>query len=286
MVQVNITPESFRPYPTPDEARTSIDWIASVVPKVYCTVTADPFHMFVHCKEPQVRDNHVDFRRTSERLLYLLQAIEEGRRTGAAPAHSLDAAMLALLHLVKRAERIIRMELQRSLGDRTWNRSEIRAALDRLRTDIDQYLGSQVVSALSESGEAVAYSGWEIMTVLAQLNEKENMNATCLETISNAAHVQNETNLIRGGSAQDFTIQNFVSIGGQAKRTIDMLARFRYQMTTAKVVIKGLKLRHDGSFSSGSRPTTTDLAIPLATPGASPEINNVILEPNFSISGM
>jgi hypothetical protein len=39
------------------------------------------------------------------------------------------------------------MELQRSLGDRTWNRSEIRAELDRLRTDIDKYLGSQVVCA-------------------------------------------------------------------------------------------------------------------------------------------
>lgn len=82
---------------SPDEARTSIDWIASVVPKVCFTVTTDPFHMFVHCKESQVRDNHVDFQRTSERLLYLLKAIEEGRRTGAASAESLDAAMLALL---------------------------------------------------------------------------------------------------------------------------------------------------------------------------------------------
>jgi hypothetical protein len=80
-----------------DEARSSIDYIASVVSKVCFTVNANSVNMFVHCKESQVRDNHVDFQRTSERLLYLLQAIEEGHKTGAATADNLDAAMLALL---------------------------------------------------------------------------------------------------------------------------------------------------------------------------------------------
>jgi hypothetical protein len=82
-----------------DEARSSIEYINSVVPKVCFNVTANPLDTFIHCRdsESQVRDNHVDFQRTSERLLYLLQAIEEGRKTGAATADNLDAAMLALL---------------------------------------------------------------------------------------------------------------------------------------------------------------------------------------------
>ncbi|KIJ12055.1 hypothetical protein PAXINDRAFT_15086 [Paxillus involutus ATCC 200175] len=268
-----------------DEARSSIEYIKSVVPKV--------------------RDIHVaiDFERTSERLRYLLQAIEKGRKTGAVTADNLDAAMLALLQLIKRAERIIRMELQRSLGDRTWNRSEIRAELDRLRTDISQYLGSQVISAISERFRAEERSSIpagteEIMTELARLDKKDNSNAAWPDSILRAARERQEPSLqVRGSEAQvasvfslemynpssswsheDFTGRGFGNIGRQAKRTVNLLARSLDQTTTAKVVIKGLKHRRGGSVSSKSRPA--NLATPLATPGVvtSQETRNVILE--------
>ncbi|KAF8838428.1 hypothetical protein BDN67DRAFT_1013096 [Paxillus ammoniavirescens] len=251
-----------------DEARSSIDYINSVVPKV--------------------RDTHVaiDFQRTSERLLYLLQAIEEGRKTGAVTADNLDAAMLALLHLIKRVERIIRMELQRSLGDRTWNRSEIRAELDRLRTDIGQYLGSQVISAISERFRAEKQSSIpagtvEIMTELQRLDQKENSNATWPDSISRAARVRQEPSpQVRRLEAQDFTSRGFGNIGHQAKRIVNLLARSLDQTTTAKVVIKGLKHRRGGSVLSKNRSMPANLATPLATPGVvtSQETRNVILE--------
>ncbi|KAF8838426.1 hypothetical protein BDN67DRAFT_1013094 [Paxillus ammoniavirescens] len=252
-----------------DEAWSSINYIAGVVSKV--------------------RDNHVDIQRTSERLCYLLQAIEEGRKTGAATAENLDAAMLALSHLIKRAERLVRMELQRSLGDKTWNRSEIRAELDRLKTDIGQYLGSQVISALSErfrvEGRSSIPAGTEeIMTELARLDEKENIKAAWPRRILDAAHVRYEAGRpVRGvsflrphipsGSYQE----GFGSIGGQVTGVVNLLARSLDQATTAKVIIQRLR-PHPGGLVSNSSSTTANPRTSLAGVVTLRENGNVVLE--------
>ncbi|KIJ65291.1 hypothetical protein HYDPIDRAFT_111215, partial [Hydnomerulius pinastri MD-312] len=91
------------------------------------------------------------------------------------------------------------MELQRSLGDKTWNRSEVRAELDRLTSDIDNYLGSRIIKNLGESmkseeqsPETAQAKAEDTMVALAYLDLKEDARSSWPNYISTRARVRRE----------------------------------------------------------------------------------------------
>ncbi|KAH7927431.1 hypothetical protein BV22DRAFT_1193589 [Leucogyrophana mollusca] len=213
----------------------------------------------------QVKDNKEELYLTSKRLQHILSTIEGCRKRDTVKDDEYDHAMVALLHLVRRAERITRMQLQRSLGDRTWNRNEIASEIKRLRDDIDNYLSAHTIRALNETRlsneqnfQLLSSNIEEVMTRLAELDIRLKIpgGQKWPERISSQAGRNIENDLIRADAdllkIKEEQLQRVGSSAPDLLHTLSESAK-----ATTSIQVSGLRYRGAMKFRKRADPTVT-----------------------------
>lgn len=117
-----------------------------------------------HSFGDEVKENKTELLRLCNRISHVLLSLEDVKNRDIIRDTEYNDALAVIsefvvplktfddscrhFSVILRTERISQRLLKRSLGDRTWNRAEIAAEINRLNEDLKNYMGAHTVNAL------------------------------------------------------------------------------------------------------------------------------------------